>query len=151
MKKIVKIIAGLAVVLAGVVGVITPAFAADSYDPFCTNLPDEIDPATVGCSDTASDGALPDAVTKIINFVIGAGGLVAVAYMVVGGIGYITANGDAGKVAKAKNTILYALIGLVITALAFAIVNFAISGISGGSSSGGTEDESAEEIENMAE
>ena len=104
----------------------------------------------MGC-ENASDEGLPDAVTKIINFVIGAGGLVAVAYMVVGGIGYITANGDAGKVAKAKNTILYALIGLVITALAFAIVNFAISGISGGSSSGGTEDESAEEIENMAE
>lgn len=130
MKKIAKIIAGLAVVLAGVACVMTPVLAAD---PFCDNLPAGIDPATVGC-EVASEGALPQAVVNIINFVIGVGGLVAVIYIVIGGIGYITANGDASKIAKAKNTIIYALIGLLITALAFAIVNFALNALPGSDS-----------------
>ena len=39
----------------------------------------------------------------------------------------MTSTGDAGKIEKAKKTILYATIGLVICALAFAIVNFAVS------------------------
>ena len=130
MKKIVKMITGLAVILAGAAGMAAPVFAAD---PFCDNLPAGINREDVGCS-TTEDG-LPNAVVNIINWVIGAGGLVAVIYVVIGGIGYVTANGDASKLAKAKNTILYALIGLVVTALAFAIVNFAIGGIQGNTTS----------------
>ena len=48
-----------------------------------------------------------------------------------GGVGYMTSSGDAGKVKKAKDTILYGVIGLVIVALSFAIVNFVISNIIG--------------------
>ena len=47
----------------------------------------------------------------------------------IGGVGYMTSSGDAGKVKKAKDTILYGVIGLVIVALSFAIVNFVISSI----------------------
>ena len=54
------------------------------------------------------------------------GGIVAAVFIVVGGFNYMTSAGDAGKVAKAKNTIIYALIGLVVCVLAFAIVNWAI-------------------------
>jgi len=42
---------------------------------------------------------------------------------VLGGIFYVTSTGDAGKVAKAKNTIMYAAIGLAISLAAIAIVN----------------------------
>ena len=43
----------------------------------------------------------------------------------------MTSSGDAGKVKKAKDTILYGIIGLVVCVLAFAIVNFVISNILG--------------------
>ena len=144
MKKIIRIIAGLAIVLAGAAGMATPVLAAD---PFCDNLTDEMK-EQVGCS-TTEDG-LPNAVVKIINFVIGAGGLIAVAYMVVGGVGYMTSNGDAGKIAKAKNTILYALIGLAVSALAIVIVNFAIKGINGSSSTPNDSEETGILVEYIA-
>ena len=70
-------------------------------------------------------------VRNIINAVIGALGIVAVIVIIIGGINYMTSSGDAGKVKKAKDTILYGVIGLVICVLAFAIVNFVISNILG--------------------
>ena len=68
-------------------------------------------------------------ITGIINAVIGVLGSVAVVVIIMGGITYMTSSGDAGKVKKAKDTILYGVIGLVVVALAFAIVNFVIKGI----------------------
>ena len=66
-------------------------------------------------------------VTAIINAVIGVLGLVCVVVMIIGGVNYMTSSGDAAKVKKAKDTILYGLIGLV-----FALVNFVIVNILGG-------------------
>ena len=68
-------------------------------------------------------------VTNIINMVIGVLGLACVVVLIIGGVNYMTSSGDTGKVKKAKDTILYAIIGLVICVLAFAIVNFVISNI----------------------
>ena len=72
---------------------------------------------------------LTDDITKIINIVIGVLGLVCVVVMIIGGVNYMTSSGDAGKVKKAKDTILYGVIGLVVCALAFAIVNWVIGGL----------------------
>ena len=82
-----------------------------------TKIPD-------GVGDTGTE--LIDSVTGIINAVIGALGLVCVVVMIIGGVNYMTSSGDAGKVKKAKDTILYGLIGLVVCVLAFALVNFVI-------------------------
>ena len=71
-------------------------------------------------------------VTGIINGVIGVLGFVCVVVMIVGGVNYMISAGDTNKVTKAKNTILYGLIGLVICVLAFAIVNFVINNIIAG-------------------
>lgn len=68
-------------------------------------------------------------VTSIINGVIAVLGFVCVVVMIVGGVNYMISAGDSSKVTKAKNTILYGLIGLVICVLAFAIVNFVIVNI----------------------
>lgn len=72
-------------------------------------------------------------ITAILNAIIGVLGIVAVVVIIIGGISYMTSAGDAGKVKKAKDTILYGVIGLIICALAFAIVNFVIGNIIGGS------------------
>lgn len=68
-------------------------------------------------------------ITNILNVVIGVLGLVCVIVIIIGGVNYMTSTGDAGKVKKAKDTILYGVIGLVVCALAFAIVNFVIGSI----------------------
>jgi hypothetical protein len=65
-------------------------------------------------------------INTIINVVIGFVGLVAVVVIILGGISYTTSAGDPGKVKKAKDTILYGIIGLVVAVLAFAIVNFVL-------------------------
>lgn len=71
-------------------------------------------------------------VIGILNAVIAVLGIVAVIVIIMGGVGYMTSSGDAGKVKKAKDTILYGVIGLIIVALSFAIVNFVISNIIAG-------------------
>lgn len=68
---------------------------------------------------------------NIINGIIAVLGVVAVVVIIIGGIGYMTSSGDAGKVKKAKDTILYGVIGLIICVLAYAIVNFVIKNIIG--------------------
>lgn len=78
--------------------------------------------------DTVGDGSgdLKGSISAIINSVIFALGIVAVIVIILGGVQYMTSSGDAGKVKKAKDTILYGVIGLVICVLAYAIVNFVI-------------------------
>lgn len=67
-----------------------------------------------------------DTVANVINillFVVGAG---AVIMLIIGAIRYVVSGGDQQAVAGAKNTILYAIIGIVVAVLAFAIVNFVL-------------------------
>ena len=99
-------------------------------DNICNNnhVSDEIK-AAAGCPGYAPVKELPESTQDILNAVIGVAGTVSVVFIVVGGINYITAAGDTNKVKKAKDTILYACIGLIICALAFAIVNFVIISI----------------------
>jgi hypothetical protein len=49
--------------------------------------------------------------------------------LIIGGIKYVVSGGDSKKVTDAKNTVLYAIIGLVIAVFAYAIVNFVISAL----------------------
>ena len=77
----------------------------------------------VGGNDQTSLG---DIVSKIINFLLFFVGVVSVIMIIYGGIQYTTSAGDSGKVTNAKNTILYAIVGLIVSILAYAIVNFVV-------------------------
>ncbi len=66
---------------------------------------------------------------QITNTILYIVGVIAVIMLIIGGIKYVISGGDAKKVTDAKNTILYAIIGLVIAFLAFAIVNFVITAL----------------------
>lgn len=70
-------------------------------------------------------------VTTILNIIIGVLGIVCVVVIILGGVQYMTSTGEAAKVKKGKDTILYGVIGLVICALATVIVNFVIANIIG--------------------
>ncbi len=65
-------------------------------------------------------------ITEIVNIFSVIVGVVAVVMIIIGGFRYITSGGDSGNVTGAKNTILYAVIGLVIVALAQFIVKFVL-------------------------
>ena len=78
---------------------------------------------------TGTGGDLKTIIISIINAVVGVLALVCVIVIIIGGVNYMTSSGDAGKVKKAKDTILYGVIGLIVCVLAFAIVNFVISNI----------------------
>lgn len=66
-------------------------------------------------------GSLVKTVVNILLYVLGA---IAVIMIIVGGIRYATSGGDASGIKGGKDTILYAVIGLVVAMLAWAIVNF---------------------------
>ena len=67
--------------------------------------------------------------TRLTNTILMGVGLISVIMLIFGGLRYITSGGDAKKVTDAKNTILYAIIGLIICVLSYAIVNFVLNTI----------------------
>lgn len=75
----------------------------------------------------AAAGKVDSIVEEIINILTIIVGVIAVIMIIIGGLRYITSGGDSNKVSSAKNTILYAIIGLVIVALAQVIVRFVLN------------------------
>lgn len=128
-NKITKLIAALvAFVFAGSLVLAPATYATTDDDPFCRPGMGEEAKKAMGCTDK-DEKDLTDTVLEIIRVIVGMLGIVAVVFIIIGGVGYMTSSGDSGKVKKAKDTILYAVIGLIICALAFVIVNFAIDAI----------------------
>ena len=74
-------------------------------------------------SDECDGTPIFQTITNVLLFVIGA---VSVIMLIIGGIRYTISQGDSTAVTSAKNTILYAVIGIIVALLAFAIVNFVI-------------------------
>jgi ABC-type Fe3+ transport system permease subunit len=72
---------------------------------------------------TGPNGIIMTAV-RILSFVVGVASVIMV---IVGGLKYIMSNGDSNAISSAKNTILYAIIGLVIFAVSQAIVAFVVN------------------------
>ncbi len=77
-------------------------------------------------------------ITNVLLFLVGA---VSVIMIIIGGLRYILSGGDSTNVSAAKNTILYAIIGIIVALLAYAIVNFVLDAIllenAGGGGGGG--------------
>lgn len=75
----------------------------------------------VGGTDIAT---LAQKVVNIFSIIVGA---VAILMIIYGGFRYITSGGESGRVGNAKNTLIYAIIGLIIVALAQLIVHFVLN------------------------
>jgi len=123
MKRIRVLVAAFAVVLGlnGLVPAVALAAAPTPQSSVCGALG-----AGSNCStppNTVSINSVITATVNILSFVIG---VVAVIMIMVAGFKYITANGDGNSVTSAKNTIVYAIIGLVIAALSQSLVRFVL-------------------------
>ena len=79
------------------------------------------------------EGSIFTVVVNILLFIIGA---ISVIMLIWGGIRYTTSAGNSASVTAAKNTIMYAIIGLVIAFLAFALVNWVLAAITPGGNAG---------------
>lgn len=84
---------------------------------------------TSGCDNQTSGTTVNTIVATVINIFSWVVGVISVIMIIYGGFKYITSGGDAGGVTAAKNTILYAIVGLVIVALAQVIVQFVLDKI----------------------
>jgi hypothetical protein len=78
----------------------------------------------------ATLGCIPNLLNNLVTLLFGLVGIVAVIFVIYGGAKFVLSGGDEKQVEGARKTITYALIGLVVVILAFAIVNF-ISYITG--------------------
>jgi beta-lactamase regulating signal transducer with metallopeptidase domain len=81
------------------------------------------------CTPDAAPKTLSDTIAAIINLLSIFGGAIAVIMIIVGGFRYITSGGNAESTKGARNTIVYAVIGLIIIAMAQIIVHFVLNNV----------------------
>ena len=126
MNKLKTIIAGLLIVPTIALAVAPAANATDF------TLKGGIDSAQGEGVDKVNSS--PESLVKqFVNIFLFAVGALSVIMLIWGGIRYTTSSGDSNKVTAAKNTVLYAIVGLVVSILAWAIVNMVIDKFTSGS------------------
>jgi hypothetical protein len=81
------------------------------------------------------NGGIFSTITNTLLFILGA---ISVIMIIVGGLRYVISDGDSAAVTAAKNTILYAIVGVIVAILAYAIINFVIGSLGTGLGTGGT-------------
>lgn len=129
-KTVKRIITNLSIAGLLFVPVLVPAVAhadADIPGNLCSGAQLKVDATCDPKSDTGSTTTINTLLTNIINIFSLIVGVVAVIMIIIGGLKYITSGGESSNITGAKNTILYAVIGLVIVALAQFIVRFVLN------------------------
>lgn len=131
MKTILNTLRALMVVPVLALGVAAIVPSAVTYAEFDQGINDGANAAQGKdqAADLFGDSGIFRTITNVLLFIIGA---VAVIMLIIGGIRYTISGGDQGAVTSAKNTILYAIVGIVVALLAFAIVNFVLGSFSEG-------------------
>ena len=131
MKKTIKQLAAVAVVpVVGVAIGLNSATAGAQVDEINKGID------AIGGSSSTATLQVDDIVLAVVNWLLFAVGVISVVMLIVGGIKYATSAGDSNKVTSAKNTIMYAIIGLAVAVLAFAIVGFVMNTLNGGTVQG---------------
>ncbi len=91
--------------------------AIGSGSAFCSSTSDQID----------GSGGFARVITNLLLFIVGTA---AVVMIIIGGIRYVTSNGDASNIKQAKDTIMYSVVGLIVAIMAWGIVSFVIDRVS---------------------
>jgi hypothetical protein len=120
-----KLLIALSIITLGVAGLMAfthPGVSfADTKSDVCGGA------ALAGSSCTGDTTSLTTTIRNIVNLFSIIVGIVAVITVVVAGFRYVTSGGDSSKISGAKNTLIYAIVGLVIVALSQSIVRFVLS------------------------
>ncbi|MEO6109512.1 MAG: pilin [Candidatus Saccharimonadales bacterium] len=121
-QRIKQLIMGVMVVL-GLSLALVPATSAINVDPLqgaCAN-----NSGSAVCKDKNDN--ISTTITQVVNVLLFVVGALSVIMIIVAGIMYTTSTGDSSRIKRAKDTLTYAVAGLVIAFLAFAIVNWVIT------------------------
>ena len=118
MKKIILTLLAIATLSVSAFGIVaSPQMAyASARDQVCDGVG--------GCNESPT--RITSTVRNIVNLLSAIIGVVSVIVIVVAGFKYVTSAGDASKIASAKNTLIYAIVGLIIVAMSQAIVRFVL-------------------------
>ncbi|MBR2586963.1 hypothetical protein IKE71_01155 [Candidatus Saccharibacteria bacterium] len=122
MMAIVFAVVGVGAAAAPALMETTPAYA---------DAADSVRDALRVVEPSSSSADLETIVKRVINTLLYVIGILAVVMIIIGGVQYATSAGDQAAVTKAKNTIIYGLVGLAIAVLAYAIVNFVLGALTG--------------------
>jgi len=105
--------------------------ATTIQDKLCSSSDQLTVDSTGTCASTAgttgADSTVNGIISTVINLFSVIVGVIAVVMIIYAGLRYITSGGDSAKITSAKNTIVYAIIGLIVVALAQFIVKFVLS------------------------
>lgn len=138
MKKIIlTLFAAFSLTLFGQLS-LQPAYAACPTEDSANSAKEQAQVGIGATGDNCNGGGVTDfvgAVIRVLSIVVG---IAAVIMIIVSGFKYITSNGDSGKISSAKNTLIYALVGLVIAALAQFLVHFVLTQSAASTCSSGT-------------
>ena len=120
MKIFTKILTA-GILMIGLLGVFTPAVSAANGIDICSNGNEN----SVYCKNKGSGETQVNGIIKtIVEVLLTAVGAISIIMIVIGGILFALSSGDAQKAAKARSTVLYAVVGLAVSLFASAIVNF---------------------------
>ena len=120
MKIFTKILTA-GILMIGLLGVFTPAVSAANGINICS----EENQNSVYCKNKNTGETQVNGIIKtIVEVLLTAVGAISIIMIVIGGIMFALSSGDAQKAAKARNTVLYAVVGLAVSLFASAIVNF---------------------------
>ena len=130
MKKI--LVMTLAFVsLVGIGTIASPVLSSVSAQSAPAEGVSPVDSIRKGTTDAGSketdDSGFNEGLQTIMNILMFLLGAIAVIMIVIAGIRYTTSNGDAGTIKSAKDTILYAVVGIIVALIAYAIVSFVIT------------------------
>lgn len=136
-KALLKIVAGSLLIMGVVLGLsfmtLQDAGAASPQEAAClgsggqwTAKPTTADPTAGECATPGSNRTVSNTLQQVINILIFVVGSVSVLMVIIGALRYTLAQGDSGAINSAKNTIIYAIIGIVLSMTAYGLVNFVV-------------------------
>ena len=131
-----KILVLFLAAIASLAFVTAPVYAQTEAEKMCSDWKEKLEKAGIEedpnyeslCGDTSnSENDAKERVGNILNTVFLWAGIVAVIVIIIAGVFYVISQGEPTKIARAKNAILFAAIGLAVIMSSFGIVNFILS------------------------
>lgn len=128
-RKITNILMALGVLSALVVAPVAVAVDVQAAAPAI--VADTVDQAQQGVNKVGGGGGqgLGTFLKQIINILLFIIGAISVIMIIIGGLRYVLSGGDANSIKAGKDSVLYAIIGLVVALMAYAIVNFVLDSL----------------------
>ena len=100
-----------------------------SWKTFAADTTIKLKPSDLNLSSGAPKAVGAGQIEGVLMTVYAVAGIVAVVAIIFGGIRYVGSNGDSSQIQAAKNTIMYAVVGLIVVIMAASITSFVIQGV----------------------